>query len=515
MTDSQNRAAPGPMEGPALAITAVALALGTFMQVLDGTIANVSLPTISGNLGVSVSQGTWVVTSFAVANGVSVPMTGWLMQRYGVVKTFVGAVILFTLTSFLCGISWSMGSLILFRILQGATSGPLIPGSQALLISIFPANRRGAALGVWSMTTLAAPVCGPLLGGYISDNWSWPWIFFINLPVGAVCAFLCWRNLKTRETPTRQVPVDTVGLGLLVCFVGSLQIMLDTGKDADWFNSPAIVVLACVAAISFCAWVIWETTTPYPIVDLSLFKSRNFALGTLAYSAGYAIFFGNNLLLPLWLQTQMGYVATWAGMVAAPSGIVALFCTPFATRALARYDARMVASVAMVAFALSYFMRARITTDANFMAFVMPMLLQGVSMSVFFVSLITICLGETPPSRTPAAAGLSNFCRYTAGSFSASITTTIWDNRETLHQSRMAESAPGAMIDGALQQMQHAGLSGLQAVAAVTNIAVKQAYALASIDFFWASGWLMLAAVPLIWLTRKPQPAGGAAAAGD
>ncbi len=503
------------MTGPALAITAVALALGTFMQVLDSTIANVSLPTISGNLGVSTDQGTWVITSFAVANGVSVPMTGWLMQRYGVVKTFVASVALFTLFSVMCGLSWSMGSLILFRILQGATSGPLIPGSQALLLSIFPANKRGTALGVWSVTTLVAPVCGPLLGGYISDNWSWPWIFLINLPVGVICAVVCWRNLAARETPTRQLPVDTVGLSLLILFVGSLQVMLDTGKDADWFNSPVIVIEAVIAAISFCAWLIWETTTEFPIVDLSLFRSRNFALGTLAYSMGYAIFFGNNLLLPLWLQTQVGYIATWAGLVAAPSGMVALICTPFAAKALGRFDARLVASVAIVAFAVSYFMRARFTPDANFLAFVMPMLVQGVSMSVFFISLITICLGETPPNKVPAAAGLSNFCRYTAGSFAASVTTTVWDNRETVHQSRMAEFTPDAVLSGAVDQLQHAGLSGLQAIGSVTSVAVRQAYALASIDFFWASGWLMLLAVPLIWLTRKPAAAGGAGAAAD
>ena len=192
-----------------LAVTAIALALGTFMQVLDSTIANVSIPTIAGNLGVSTSQGTWVVTSFAVANGVSVPLTGWLMQRYGVVKTFVGSVLLFTVASFLCGISWSLSSLIIFRVLQGAVSGPMIPGSQALLLSIFPANRRGTALGVWSMTTLVAPVCGPLLGGYISDNWSWPWIFFINVPIGLLCGFMSWRSLASRETATRRLPVDT------------------------------------------------------------------------------------------------------------------------------------------------------------------------------------------------------------------------------------------------------------------------------------------------------------------
>src|SRR5579871_5272785 len=217
-----------PLRGAKLAITAVALALGTFMQVLDSTIANVSIPTIAGNLGVSTSQGTWVITAFAVANGVSVPLTGWLMGRYGVVKTFIGSVILFTIASFLCGISWNLSSLILFRVLQGGVSGPMIPGSQALLIMIFPARQRGTALAIWSMTTLVAPICGPILGGYISDNFAWEWIFLINVPVGMVCAFLCWRGLAGRETPTRRLPIDTTGFMLLLIWVGALQVMLDT-----------------------------------------------------------------------------------------------------------------------------------------------------------------------------------------------------------------------------------------------------------------------------------------------
>ncbi|MGH8457130.1 MAG: DHA2 family efflux MFS transporter permease subunit, partial [Stenotrophobium sp.] len=222
------------------AITCLALALGTFMQVLDSTIANVSIPTIAGNLGVSPDQGTWVITSFAVANGVSVPLTGWLMQRYGVVRTFVFSVTMFTIASFLCGMAWSIESLIAFRILQGAVSGPMIPGSQALLLSIFPPEKRGTALAIWSMTTLIAPICGPIFGGYISDNWSWPWIFFINLPVGAFSAFFCWRYMNKMETPTRKLPIDSVCLGLLVIWVGTLQILLDRGKQLDWFASTQI-----------------------------------------------------------------------------------------------------------------------------------------------------------------------------------------------------------------------------------------------------------------------------------
>src|SRR5499427_8235085 len=244
MADAETSAGPPPMTGMTLAITSIALALGTFMQVLDSTIANVSLPTIAGNLGVSTSQGTWVITAFAVANGIGVPLTGWLMGRYGVVRTFVASVLAFTLASFLCGVAWSLPSLIFFRVLQGGVSGPMIPGSQALLISIFPPNKRGTALGIWSITTLVAPICGPILGGYISDNYHWGWIFLINVPVGLIVSFLCWGALKARETPTRKLPIDVVGLGMLIVWVGALQTMLDQGKDADWFQSTEIVLLA-------------------------------------------------------------------------------------------------------------------------------------------------------------------------------------------------------------------------------------------------------------------------------
>src|SRR5262245_6200367 len=306
-------AGPRPLTGASLALASIALAVGTFMQVLDATIANVSIPTIAGNLGVSVNQGTWVITAFAVANGVSVPMTGWLMQRFGVVRTFVASVLLFTLASFLCGIAWNLESLVFFRVLQGGVSGPMIPGSQALLIMIFGRSRQATALAIWSMTTLVAPICGPILGGYISDNYTWPWIFLINVPVGIACGAICWAQMKDRETPTRKLPVDGVGFGLLVIWVGALQVMLDNGKDADWFASPVIVAEALIAVVGFVAWLIWELNEKHPIVDLSLFKSRNFTLGTIAFCLGFAVFFGNALLMPLWLQTQMHYIATWAG----------------------------------------------------------------------------------------------------------------------------------------------------------------------------------------------------------
>jgi DHA2 family multidrug resistance protein len=506
-----------PMQGAQLAITALALAMGTFMQVLDSTIANVSLPTISGNLGVSTDQGTWVITAFAVANGIGVPLTGWLMGRYGVVRTFVVSVLAFTAASFLCGIAWSLPSLIFFRVLQGGVSGPMIPGSQALLISIFPSDKRGAALGIWSITTLVAPICGPILGGYISDNYHWGWIFLINVPVGIGVTFLAWVNLKSRETPTRKLPIDTVGLGLLVVWVGSLQVMLDQGKDLDWFASTQIVILAIVTVIGFFAFLIWELTAKNPMVDLSLFKGRNFALGTLAFCLGYAVFFACNLLMPLWLQTQVGYTATWAGLVAAPTGVVAVLLTPLSAKLMNKIDARIIASVAFVAFGVSYLMRARFTADASFVDFMLPLLVQGIAMATFFLAMITILLDGIPPQKIPLASGLSNFARITGGGFAASIVTTLWDRREALHQSRMADQTtiftPG--LSQALKGLHGFGLSDLAAKAAVTRTMISQAYLLAADDIFWASGWICLVLIGSVWLCRRAVSGGGTHAAAD
>jgi DHA2 family multidrug resistance protein len=508
---------PPPMAGAALAITSIALALGTFMQVLDTTIANVSLPTIAGNLGVSADQGTWVVTAFAVANGASVPLTGWLMGRYGVVKTFVGSVALFTFASFLCGISWNLPSLIVFRILQGAVSGPMIPGSQALLIMIFPPQRRGTALAIWSMTTLVAPICGPILGGYISDNISWPWIFLINLPVGLVCSIVCWRAMRSRETPTRKVPIDGIGFALLLVWVGAMQVMLDTGKDADWFSSPAIVAEAVVTVIGFAAWLIWELNERHPIVDLSLMKNRNFVLALVCSCLGFAVFFATNLLQPLWLQTRMGYIATWAGLVAAPSGVVAVFLTPFAARIMNRIDARWTASLSLAAFASSYYLRSRFTSEVDFFALVVPMLVQGIAMSTFFVSMVTMALNGVPGDQVPQASGLYNFTRLCAAAFAASLVTTTWDRSAALHQTRLTEvmGAHDPTFVGALSKLQGAGLSAQQALAAATNQVTSQAYLLATIDIFRVCAVLMVLVIPMIWLTRKALASGGGHAAAD
>jgi len=497
-----------PLKGAALAITAFALAMGTFMQVLDTTIANVSLPTIAGNLGASTDQSTWIITSFVVANGIGVPITGWLMNRYGVVKIFVLSVLGFTAASLLCGLAWNLESLVFFRVLQGAVSGPIIPGSQALMLSIFPHSKRTTALAIWSITTLVAPICGPILGGYISDSWNWGWIFLINVPVGLVVAALCWGNLRERESATSKLPIDMVGLGLLIVWAGALQVLLDTGKNADWFESTRIIVLAVIAVIGFGAFLLWELTEEHPVVDLSLFRSRNFTLGTIVFCLGNGVFLANMLLIPLWLQTQLGYTATWAGLVSAPTGAVAVLVTPLAARLMSRFDARLVATVAFAASAVSYFMRANLTADASFMAIALPLMVQGISSGSFFIATVSILLDGVPPEKIPSASGLSNFARIIAAGFSVSLVTTFWDRREALHQSRMADltSNYAPAFNNVLSSLQDMGLPELAAKAAVTRNMIGQAYLLASVDMFTISAWLCLAAIVIVWLCRKAQP---------
>jgi DHA2 family multidrug resistance protein len=509
---------PAPsLVGGRKAITAVALALGTFMQVLDTSIANVSIPTIAGNLGVSADQGTWVITSFAVANGVSVPLTGWLMQRFGVVRTFVMSVVLFTVASLLCGLAWSLPSLIAFRVLQGAVSGPMIPGSQALLINVFGPAKRHTALALWSITTLIAPIAGPLLGGYISDNYVWPWIFLINVPVGLFCGLICWTNLKSQETPTRRLPIDRVGLALLVVWVGTLQIMLDKGKELDWFNSPTVVIMLTVTVIAFAAWLIWELTEKHPVVDLSLFKSRSFALGTLAICLGYAVFFGNVVLMPLWLQSFLGYTATWAGLVSAPSGVTAVLTSLLMGRLMRRFDPRMLAASSFAIFATSYFMRAQFTADSNFIVFMLPQLVQGIAMGMFFVSMLAVVFDGLPAEKIPAASGLSNFLRITAAGFATSLTTTLWDRREALHQTRIADTVTvyAPAYQQSLAQMHQYGLSDQAAAGAMTQTMIGQSYLLSSLDFFYLSAWLCVALIPLCFVVRRPASGGPVAAAAE
>jgi MFS transporter, DHA2 family, multidrug resistance protein len=506
-----------PLKGGVLALGTVALALATFMNVLDTSIANVSIPAISGDLGVSPNQGTWVITSFGVANAISLPLTGWLTQRYGQVKLFMVSIILFVIASIACGWAPSIESLIVFRVIQGAVAGPMIPLSQSLLLSSYPKERAGSALAMWAITTLVAPVVGPLLGGWITDNISWPWIFYINIPVGIVSAAVVWFIYKDRETPTVKLPIDGVGLGLLVIWVGSMQIVLDKGKDLDWFHSGQIVTLAITAVICFAIFIVWELTDQHPVVDLRLFARRNFWTSTVAMSVAYGLFFGNLVLLPLWLQQYMGYTATWAGWVLAPVGLFAILLTPLVGRNITRVDPRVFASAAFSILALVLFMRSRFNTNADLETLMIPTIIQGISMAVFFIPLITLALSGLAPNRIPAASGLFNFARITAGSFGASIATTFWDRRASLHHAQLVEriTAYDPTSTQALNNLEAGGLTHAQGLERMNRMIDTQAFMMSANDVFFASAVLFILLIGVIWFARPVKGGGapGAAAA--
>ncbi|BEP60977.1 DHA2 family efflux MFS transporter permease subunit [Variovorax sp. V213] len=506
-----------PLEGAARVWGTIALSAATFMNVLDSSIANVSLPAISGDLGVSTTQGTWVITSFAVANAIAVPLTGFMTQRFGQVRLFMASVILFMIASLLCGLAPNMTTLILFRALQGFVAGPMIPLSQTLLLSSYPRAKAGLAMAMWSMTTLVAPVMGPLLGGWITDNISWPWIFYINIPVGIVAAAITWALYRKRESTTHKVPIDAIGLALLVLWVGSMQLMLDKGKELDWFHSPEIVTMAVIAVVGFAFFLIWELTDKHPVVDLSLFKRRNFWSGAVATAVAYGLFFGNVVLLPLWLQQWMGYTATQAGMIMAPVGLLAIFFSPVVGLTVAKIDPRRYATFSFLVFALVLWMRSNFNTQADFVTIIIPTIIQGIAMAFFFIPLVTITLSGLTPDRIPAASGLSNFLRITAGAMGTSITTTLWENRAALHHSQLAESVNQGnnAATSAMSGLASSGLSTEQVLGQINRLVDQQSFMLATNDIFYASAILFLLLIPLVWLARPQKGgAGGDAAAG-
>ena len=500
-----------PLEGAARVWGTIALSAATFMNVLDSSIANVSLPAISGDLGVSSTQGTWVITSFAVANAIAVPLTGWLSQRFGQVKLFMASVILFMVASFLCGIAPNMTTLILFRALQGFCAGPMIPLSQTLLLASYPRALAGLAMAMWAMTTLVAPVMGPLLGGYITDNISWPWIFYINIPVGIIAASITWVLYRKRDSTTFKAPIDAVGLTLLVLWVGAMQLMLDKGKELDWFHSPEVVAMAVIAVVGFAFFIVWELTEKHPVVDLMLFKRRNFWAGALATAVGYGLFFGNVVLLPLWLQQYMGYTATQAGMVLAPVGALAIVLSPLVGLTVAKVDPRRYVTFSFLVFALVLWMRSRFNTSADIATIMVPTIIQGVAMAFFFIPLVTITLSGLTPDRIPAASGLSNFLRITAGAMGTSIVTTVWDDRATTHHAQLAESINrgNSAATGMISGLQSNGFSADQVLAQINRMIDQQSFMLAANDVFYASAVLFIFLIPLVWLAKPVK--GGAA----
>ena len=495
-----------PLHGGALALFTIAVSLATFMEVLDTSIANVAIPTIAGNLAVSANQGTWVISSYGLAAAIMVPLTGWIAKRFGEVRVFCTSVVLFTIASAMCGMATSLPMLVFCRFLQGLVSGPMVPLSQALLLANYPPEKRGMAMAIWAMTVVVAPICGPLLGGYITDNSSWPWIFYINAPVGLLSGFITWTLLRHRETATEKKPIDAIGLGLLVIGVGALQLMLDNGEDLDWFNSNIIVTLCCTSIIALTFFVAWELTDEHPIVDLTLFVKPNFRFGVIAMAVGYMSFFAMTVLFPLWLQTVMGYTATWAGVATSPVGILALILSPIIGRNINRLDLRVLASIAYVVFAITAFWFSTFTLDTSLSEVWLPRLVQGIAVACFFVPINQIIMSGIQPQRLAAASGLSNFFRTISGSLGTAIVVTLWDRRTQTHEVRLAESftsSSGSTLDY-LNRLGNLGITGDRGNAYVQNQIHAQGAMMATSDVFWGIAILFLCLIGFIWLTRPP-----------
>lgn len=499
-----------------MALTTIGLALASFMQVLDTTIANVSLPTISGNLGASSNQATWVITSFAVSNAIALPLTGYMTRRFGEVKLFTWATIAFVVASFLCGIANSMGLLVAARALQGFVAGPMYPVTQALLISIYPPAKRGQAIALLAMVTVVAPIAGPILGGWITDNYSWEWIFFINIPIGIFASFVVGRQLKGRPVRLETPKMDYMGLAMLVLGVGALQIMLDLGNDEDWFNSNKIVILTIVAAIALTVFVIWELTEKDPIVNLRLFRHRNFAAGTLAMVMAYSAFFAIGLLVPLWLQRNMGYTAIWAGFATAPIGILPVLLTPFVGKYATRFDLRWLATFAFMVMAFTSFMRSGFNLEVDFERIAMLQLIQGLGVALFFMPVLTILLSDLEPHEIAAGSGLATFVRTLGGSFAASLTTWAWNQRTTVHHAQLTEHI-GAYDPVMQQTVSQLGHGDPQTGAVVLNQMIGQQAAQIGVnDIFYLLGIIFLIVIGFVWFAKPPfaAKAGGGAAAG-
>ena len=496
-----------PVQGGALVILTLALSLATFMQVLDSTIANVAIPTIAGDLGASSSQGTWVITSFGVANAISIPITGWLAKRFGEVRLFLIATLLFVLASWLCGIANSLEMLIVFRVLQGAVAGPIIPLSQSLLLNNYPPEKRGMALAFWSMTIVVAPICGPILGGWISDNIHWGWIFFINVPIGLAVVLISWKILEGRESRISHQPVNTIGLILLALGVGALQLMLDQGRELDWFNSTEIVVLTIIAAVGLIALIIWELTDDNPVVDVSLFKSRNFTVGCVSTSLAFLVYSGTVVLIPLLLQQVYNYTATWAGLAAAPVGLLPILLAPIIGKFGNKIDMRILITVSFMVYALTFYWRAvTFEPEMTFMDVALPQFVQGLAVACFFMPLTTITLSGLPPEKMASASSLFNFLRTLAGSIGTSLTTFMWYNREAVHHTQLTEviNPYNPISQQFFQTMGSFGLSEEQTASYLARQITAQGFIIGANEIFFVSAITFISLVVLIWFAKPP-----------
>ncbi|HWX93915.1 MAG TPA: DHA2 family efflux MFS transporter permease subunit [Terriglobales bacterium] len=506
-------------------IIALAVTLATFMEVLDTSIANVALPHIAGSLSAGQDESTWVLTSYLVSNAIVLPLSGWLSSIIGRKNFYMGCVALFTVSSFLCGLAPNLATLIICRVLQGAGGGGLQPSEQAILADTFPPAKRGMAFAVYGIAVVTAPAIGPTLGGWITDNFTWRWIFFINIPVGILSILLTSRLIQDppyfKRRKLSETTIDYVGLGFVALGLGTLQVVLDKGQREDWFESHFIVLLSAVAASSLIFVVLWEWRHKDPIIDLHLFRERTFGISNLLmFMLGFALL-GSTLLLPLFMQTMLGYTAEQSGLALMPGGFAIMLLLPLVGFLLSRYSPRWLLFFGLTVLSLSLFHMTSFDLQIDFRTTVTARMFQAVGMAFLFVPINTAAYAFLPRDKNNAASGLMNLARNIGGSVGISVVTTMLDRRTQFHRANLAthlnaaNAAMQEMLQGAARAMQAHGASASgatqQAYALIQGTLERQAAMLAYIDCFWLLGVAILAMVPMVFLMKKSRPGGGIA----
>ncbi|CAM5221214.1 DHA2 family multidrug resistance protein OS=Castellaniella defragrans OX=75697 GN=HNR28_000470 PE=4 SV=1 [Castellaniella defragrans] len=494
---------PDGFKPASLALATVGLSLGTFMQVLDISIANVSLPAIAGNLAASRDQSTWVITSFTVCQAITLPMTGFLSRWFGEVRTFVWAVLLFSLFSLACGLSTSLPMLVTFRALQGAVCGPMYPITQSLMVSIYPREKRAMALAIIAMITVVAPIVGPVAGGWITDSYSWRWIFFINIPIGLLAGSLVLAQMGGRVEKLVQDRIDWVGVATLILGIGSLQILLDKGNDLDWFDSGVIQILAAVATVSLTVFVIWELTEDKPIVDLRLFRHRNFAAGTFALVLAFGLFFSVALLLPLWMQNTLGYTALWSGFAVAPIGFIPILLTFWVGKYAAKFDLRWLTAVSFAVMSYVCFRFGSFNTDVDFASIAFTEFILGLGVALFFMPILTILLSDLEGSEIAEGSGSATFLRTVGASFAVSITTYLWTRGASASHAHLVEFITPSSAQ-VRQGIAAVGGSLPEYAARMNQVITQQAMQVSFNQIFDGLGFCFIALIAVVWLSKPP-----------
>jgi MFS transporter, DHA2 family, multidrug resistance protein len=505
-------------------LIAILVALAAFMEVLDTTIANVVLPYIAGGMGVSDDEASWVVTTYLVANAVSLTASPFLAKRLGRKTFFLICLGLFSVSSLLCAQAWNLDSLLLFRLLQGLAGGGMVPVSQSILAASFPPGKRGQAFALFGVAVVVAPVVGPTLGGWLADNWSWRWCFLINGPVGvATIALIAILLPADNPNQAQSSRFDYIGFLLVATFLGALEIVLDRGLEDDWFSSNFIVMFTFVCAVAFVLMIPWEMSRPDPMIDVRMVGSRQFGACFLVMGATGAILYATTQFLPLMLQTDFGYTATWAGLALSPGGLVTMVMMFFVGQISNRIQPKYLIMTGAIFAAISMYQMTNVYGDLGFWFFARTRMMLGVGLPLIFIPIITASYDGIPANRVDMASALINAARNTGGSIGVSLASNVLQHREQFHQSRLIENAipSSQQYQNTLQQATHYFLAQgslppearQQAVGWIGQQVQAQASYLAYIDVFWVLTLLSLAAVPLALSLRKVKLEGHAQAA--